>query len=153
MFSKILISYKPTEHAPDRVSVIPWLALSVITGNLIFEDNIRTGSDTLENITGVRGTGATVSSSTDWTWQGTRSIKVQTNGSAVNESIDICKTGSASLPYAVLVQSGQTYTVSAYVKGSGTVRIQLVGRNSTGTATESYSSPNMFYQTYLKNYP
>jgi len=143
MFSKILISYKPTEHAPDKVSVIPWLALSGITGNLIFEDNIGTGSDTLENTTGVSGTGATVSSSTDWAWQGIRSFKVQTNGSTVGESIDICRIGTASLPYAVLVQSGQTYTVSAYVKGSGTVRIQLVGRNSTGTATESYSSPSM----------
>lgn len=143
MFSKILISYKPTEHAPHIVSVIPWLALSGITGNLIFEDNICTGSDTLENTTGVSGTGATVSSSTDWAWQGIRSFKVQTNGSTVGESIDICKIGTASLPYAVLVQSGQTYTVSAYVKGSGTVRIELVGRNSTGTATESYSSPSM----------
>jgi len=143
MFSKILISYKPTEHAPHIVSVIPWLALSGITGNLIFEDNICTGSDTLENTTGVSGTGATVSSSTDWAWQGIRSFKVQTNGSTVGESIDICRIGTASLPYAVLVQSGQTYTVSAYVKGSGTVRIQLVGRNSTGTATESYSSPSM----------
>jgi parallel beta-helix repeat protein len=28
MFSKILISYNPSEHSPDNVSIIPWLALS-----------------------------------------------------------------------------------------------------------------------------
>lgn len=57
MFSKILISYDPTEHPPDDVKVLPWLALSNPNGTFNFRtqevfNSIQAAIDDTDTISG-----------------------------------------------------------------------------------------------------
>jgi len=90
--------------------------------------NIATGSDYLQNTDGVSGTGATVSSSTDWAYEGSKSFKVVTNNSASGEGVIILTENM--LP----TTPGQERYISTYLKGSsGTVKAQLVFKKSDGS--------------------
>lgn len=89
--------------------------------------NIATGSDYLQDTSGVQGQGATVTSSTDWAFEGSRSFKVVTNGSIPYECLVAPSTNM--MP----TQPGEKRYTSAWVKGSGTVYIQIDWRNSAGS--------------------
>jgi len=91
--------------------------------------NIATGSDYLQTTEGVGSDStATVTSSTDWAFHGSRSFKVVTSGANNYEGIRIPDSLTDGMPTA----PGENRTVSAWVKGSGTVMIQLGFRNSSG---------------------
>lgn len=90
--------------------------------------NIATGSDYLQTTTGVAGEGATVTSSTDWAFTGNRSFKVLTDGLNNYEGIRVPNSSTDGMPTG----PGESRTVSAWVKGNGTVLILLFFRNSSG---------------------
>jgi len=90
--------------------------------------NIATGSDYLQTTTGVAGEGATVTSSTDWAFSGNRSFKVVTDGVSNSERLRAPNSPTDGMP----TSPGESRTVSAWVKGTGTVQIQLIFRNTSG---------------------
>lgn len=93
--------------------------------------NVADGTDSLGTTTGFVGSGSTRTSDTTEFYIGSRSIKVVTNGAASNENV--------STDYNPIIPN-QTYIGSAYVKGSGTVRLKLVERTSAGAFISSVTS-------------
>lgn len=109
--------------------------------------NVATGSDYLQNTKGVaRSNSATITSSTDWAFEGSRSFKVVTSGVGGDEGLMTDVAG-----YMMPTMPGEKRYTSAWVKGSGTVVIQLIWRNSagswigsaTGVATTLSSTPQL----------
>ena len=87
--------------------------------------NVATGTNAAGTITGAVGSGATITSSTDWAAIGTKSLKIQTNGNAAWEGYYI----PASIRKTCT--PGKTYTGRICLKGaSGTVRGYLRFFNS-----------------------
>lgn len=91
---------------------------NLLTAN---QSNIETDASGLITNSGI----TTLTRDTSEAWEGTASLKVVTGGSTSSE-------GMATNPHTPII-TGQTYTASVYVKGSGTVHIELAERDNTGT--------------------
>lgn len=90
--------------------------------------NTADGTDSLQNITGFTASGATVTSSPEQKWQGLRSLKIVTPGSAGYEGAILDNFSNISV--------GQTYTISCYLRGTvGNEFISLRFRDSLGGET------------------
>jgi hypothetical protein len=97
------------------------------TTNLLDAANVATGTDTSSDATGFTkevGT-ETISSSTDYSKQGSRSLKVITPGGAANEGIN----------FAVTTIAGAAACLSFYVRGSGALTAAAEGSTVNFTAT------------------
>ncbi|MGF7059295.1 phage head spike fiber domain-containing protein [Brassicibacter mesophilus] len=77
---------------------------------------------------GINSAGSTLSVTTNEKAFGFQSLKVVTDGSAGNEGFFLSSV--SALP-------NKTYTASAYLKGSGTVKLELSQRDSSDTAISS----------------
>ncbi len=132
--------------------------LQVATGtdyqvNLLTQNQSNCGEDGTNNGFGANGGCSlsditSVTSSTTTPYSGSRCIKVTTHSGAND--------GIATIPGAS-VNSGQTYTASAWVKGSGTIQIAISERDSNdnnineykGTAVTLTSSWQLISLTYV----
>jgi len=93
--------------------------------------------------TGFVATGSTITASTEQAWQGSYSLKVVTANAASSEGV-----------YLALIRDikpGAAYTASCYLKGSGTVRINMAERTDADSAVESnYSSTVTLTETWTR---
>lgn len=103
-------------------------------------ENVSTGSDITEYITGAEAfNGAAVESSTEWAGDGERSWHITMPGSATNEAVYFLPILVDKLP----VLAGENRTTILKIKGSGTFKIQIIGRNSAGTTTADSMTVNV----------
>lgn len=106
----------------------------------IFDANIATGTDTKGNTTGFSAsTGETLLSSVEWAEYGSRSLKIQTNGSSTYEGYYL---GSS---YRKAASEGDEITIKQVAYGlSGSVQIGFSFYNSAGSViSTSYQTVNL----------
>jgi hypothetical protein len=115
------------------------------TNNLLASDNIANCTDTLGDTTGFNSNnGAVLSSSTDYFKQGSKSLKVVTSGSVVNEGFYISQTMTTSTNYIyggwVKAPLGATLQItigSTVTSFTGTGSYQFVWVKKTSTGSEN----------------
>jgi hypothetical protein len=111
------------ERKPELLTIPTSVPDPVNPTNLLTENQANGGED--GTVTGfVAHLGATISSSTEQAWQGSRSIKVITEGASPNEGVRV------NCPAKI----GATYSLSLWIRGSGTARL-LLSEAGTGQAT------------------
>lgn len=100
--------------------------------------NQSTGTDTLGDTTGFNITTANdrISSSSDYSLQGSKSLKVVTGNIAGGSNVEGVWT-----PTSITVSPNTSHTASVWVKGSGTVALSLIERDADDVLIgETYSS-------------
>ena len=136
-------THQPTEtdDAEWKKVELNWTRSVNMISNLV-DVHIATGTDYSSDLTGfIQGGSGTVtlSSSTDWAKNGTRSLKIVCDGSATNQGYNV-----ASVAYRSIIVSGTTYTGSATVQGvSGTIMGQLAWYDSSGTFISQITSSDV----------
>jgi parallel beta-helix repeat protein len=122
MFSKIMSSYNATEHAPDEVSVIPWLASSNPNGTF----NFRT-QEIFNSIQEAIDDADTISGDTIWLEKATYSENV-----IINKKITIRPISDINVTIQALNPNLPIFTIN--LSGNGTTIQDLILNGSTGNA-------------------
>lgn len=122
MFSKILISYDPVEHAPDKVSVVPWLVLCNSNGTFNFRtqemfSSIQAAIDDAETLSG------------DTIWLGKLTY---TENVAINKKINIRPVTDLEVTVQALNPNLPVFTINN--SGSGSTIRSLTISGSTSNA-------------------
>ncbi len=128
MFSKILISYNPSEHSPDNVSIIPWLALS----NPDKTFNFRT-QEVFNNIQAAIDDTDTINGDTIWLGKLNYSESVIINKKIIIRplpDIDVNINALSSQPAFTIISGGNGSTIKdLIIKGSSEAGIYINNSN------------------------
>lgn len=113
------------------------VAAPSVTGNLL-TSNVATGTGTLGTTSGFLASSATVASSTDYAWEGSKSLKVTVTSTSNRASV-----GGTTSAGTIAVSAGQTYTFAAYVLAPTVTKVvaaRIYWFTSAGAALGSTNS-------------
>lgn len=122
MFSKVLISYNATEHPPDRVSIIPWLALSNPNGTF----NFRT-QKVFNSMQAAINDSETINGDTIWLEKSTYSENI-----VINKKVIIRPVSGFDVTIQALNPNLPVFTINSL--GSDTTIRDISIKGSTGNA-------------------
>ena len=132
MFSEILISYNATEHPPDRVSVIPWLALSNPDGTF----NFRT-QEVFTSIQAAIDDTDTISGDTIWLAKSVYSENV-----TLNKKVIIRPVSGVDVTVTALNSALAVFTINTTGGGSIIQDLTITGANGNAGVYINNSSDN-----------
>lgn len=147
MFSKILISYNATEHPPDNVTVIPWLALSNPNGTF----NFRT-QEVFNSIQAAIDNADTINGDTIWLEKPTYTENIAINKKIILRPVSgfnvTVQASNPNLPVFTINSSGNGATIrDLNIKGStsnsgiyinNSTKINILGNNITSNNNGLY---------------